>query len=57
MFPFNLSGPEFLLFYLILSIVVIGAMIYLQRRSESGRAPRADLSDPYLIAFLRIKRD
>ena len=53
MFPYNLNGPEFLLFYLILSIVVIGTMIYLQRNSESGGAPKADLSDPYLIAYLR----
>lgn len=51
--PFNLKGPEFLLFYLILCSVVIVAMIYLRRAAESVTPPRINLSDPYLIAYLR----
>lgn len=51
--PFDLRGPEFLLFYLILCVVVIVAMIYARRSAESGRTPKTNLSDPYLIAFLR----
>lgn len=51
--PFDLRGPEFLLFYLILSAAVIAALVLLRRASESAGAPRIDLADPYLIAYLR----
>src|SRR5262249_11964835 len=51
--PFELRGPEFLLFYFCFSLVVIVAIVYLRRRAESGDAPRIDLGDPYLIAYLR----
>jgi uncharacterized protein (TIGR04222 family) len=51
--PFDLPGPEFLLSYLILSVVVIAALILLRRAAESGEASKIDLSDPYLIAYLR----
>ncbi len=55
--PFDLRGPEFLLFYLCFSLVVIIANILLRRRAESGDAPKIDLSDPYLIAYLRGGED
>jgi uncharacterized protein (TIGR04222 family) len=51
--PFDLRGPEFLLFYFVFSPVVIIAIVLLRRRAESGDAPRIDLGDPYLIAYLR----
>src|SRR5262245_16850586 len=51
--PFDLHGPEFLLFYFCFSLVVILAIIILRRRAESGPAPKIDLGDPYLIAYLR----
>src|SRR5262245_13085061 len=51
--PFDLRGPEFLLFYFCFSLAVIIAIVVLRRRAESGDAPRIDLSDPYLIAYLR----
>jgi uncharacterized protein (TIGR04222 family) len=51
--PFDLRGPEFLFFYLILCSVVIATMIYLRRLAESGGTPKTNLSDPYLIAYLR----
>src|SRR5262245_4002876 len=51
--PFELRGPEFLLFYFCFSLVVIIAIAVLRRRAESGPAPKIDLGDPYLIAYLR----
>lgn len=55
--PFDLRGPEFLLFYIFFSVVVIALLIILRRALESGAAPRVDLADPYLIAYLRGGRD
>src|SRR5262245_40991573 len=51
--PFDLRGPEFLLFYFCFSLAVILAIVLLRRRAESGGSPRIDLGDPYLIAYLR----
>ncbi|MGH9752407.1 MAG: TIGR04222 domain-containing membrane protein [Blastocatellia bacterium] len=51
--PFDLRGPEFLLFYFCFSLAVIFAVFILRRRAESGPAPKIDLGDPYLIAYLR----
>src|SRR5262244_1558246 len=51
--PFDLRGPEFLFFYFCFSLVVIAAIAILRRRAESGPAPKIDLGDPYLIAYLR----
>lgn len=51
--PFDLRGPEFLLFYLALGFVVT-AGVWLRRRAlEPGGPPEGDLTDPYLIACLR----
>src|SRR6266511_933500 len=55
--PFDLRGPEFLLFYFCFSLAVIIAIVVLRRRAESGDAPRIDLGDPYLIAYLRGGED
>src|SRR5215470_3064682 len=55
--PFDLRGPEFLLFYFCFSLAVIIAIVVFRRRAESGDAPRIDLSDPYLIAYLRGGRE
>lgn len=51
--PFDLRGPEFLLFYFVFSITVFVALHWARRLAESGDAPKTDLSDPYLIAYLR----
>ena len=51
--PFDLPGPEFLFFYFILSVAVIVTLVVLRRVAESDDAPQIDLSDPYLIAYLR----
>jgi uncharacterized protein (TIGR04222 family) len=53
MFPFDLRGPEFLLFYFGLSLfTIIGCWIW-RRSAESGEPPKLNLADPYLIAYLR----
>jgi uncharacterized protein (TIGR04222 family) len=51
--PYDQSGPDFLLFYFCFSIIVIIAIVVLRRHAESGPAPKLDLGDPYLIAYLR----
>ena len=52
--PFDLTGPQFLLFYLIFAGLVISGLVFWRRRAESSASmPRIDLSDPYLIAYLR----
>ena len=51
--PFDLAGPTFLLLYGVLSLfVLLGAWLH-RKRSESGSISRLDLSNPYLIAYLR----
>jgi uncharacterized protein (TIGR04222 family) len=51
--PFELRGPEFLFFYFALIIITILAVWIRRRNAESGPPPKIDLSDPYLIAYLR----
>lgn len=51
--PFDWYGPEFLLFYVFFSVLVIGGMVWLRNKNESGPTPKLELSDPYLIAYLR----
>ncbi len=56
--PFALRGPEFLFFYLLLCIAVVGILTWKrnQREAASGSAlPR--LNDPYKIAFLRAGKN
>jgi uncharacterized protein (TIGR04222 family) len=50
--PFDLRGPDFLLFYLVFAAAVTGAAFLLRRMRESGRAPKLKM-DPYLISYLR----
>jgi uncharacterized protein (TIGR04222 family) len=50
--PFDLRGPEFLLFYLVLGTCVLAAL-YCLRYAGASDPPQVNLSDPYLIAFLR----
>src|SRR5215475_9704967 len=51
--PFDLNGPEFLVFYLGLSVLVIIGLVLARRALETSSAPKLDLSDPFLIAYLR----
>ena len=51
--PFDMRGPDFLVFYACLSAVVI-LLVYLMRpTSGSTQGGSPDLSDPYLFACLR----
>lgn len=51
--PFDLRGPEFLIFYFVFSVAVMVALHRYRQAVESGPPPRIDLADPYLIAYLR----
>ena len=52
--PFDLTGPSFLFFYFIFSIVVIlGFILYRNHRELKPNTPFPKLNDPYKIAFLR----
>jgi uncharacterized protein (TIGR04222 family) len=51
--PFDLRGPEFLLFYSIFSVVVLLILFYFRQRDERQSAGKPPLDDPYLIACLR----
>ena len=52
--PFELTGFNFLGFYLLLGFVVIWGLIVWIRRAESANAsPVQNMTDPYLIAYLR----
>jgi uncharacterized protein (TIGR04222 family) len=52
--PFDLSGPEFLVFYALLAVVVLGAAQLLGRGSAaSAEVPHISTDDPHLVAYLR----
>jgi len=51
--PFDLRGPEFLLFYFIFTCAVLIILILLRRIDERPNALKPPLDDPYLVAFLR----
>ena len=51
--PFDLSGPQFLVFYALFGYAVIAAFYFARQISESGSVPKMDYSDPYLLAYLR----
>jgi uncharacterized protein (TIGR04222 family) len=53
MFPFDLPGPQFLVFYALFAIAVFAALHLGRRHLESGPAPSLDLKDPLLFACLR----
>ncbi len=52
--PFDLRGPQFLLFYILLIAIVVMVVAFFRRRSElAGVHGRVAMDDPYLIAYLR----
>jgi uncharacterized protein (TIGR04222 family) len=51
--PFDLRGPEFLLFYFIFSVVTLLILFFLRQRDERQEAGKPALDDPYLVACLR----
>lgn len=51
--PFDLRGPEFLLFYFIFACVVLIVLILLRRLDDRPNSRKPPLDDPYLVAFLR----
>lgn len=54
MSPFDLTGPQFLVFYSIFGFAVLAAVVFIQRQTESpDDYQKLDPSDPYLIAYLR----
>jgi len=53
MSPFDLRGPEFLLFYTIFGICALTALYAWRHYGEPDDPPGINLSDPYVIAFLR----
>jgi uncharacterized protein (TIGR04222 family) len=53
MFPFNLPGPQFLLFFVIFALAAfIIVAVVLHRREAAWPLPKLDVSDPYRIACL-----
>src|ERR1700730_12334744 len=57
MSPFDLRGPQFLVFYLILGTLVVTLLFMLRRLIDPAGTVKVDMSDPYLIAFLRGGKD
>jgi uncharacterized protein (TIGR04222 family) len=53
MWPFDMRGPEFLVLYMVISAIVITALTLLRHAGEPMDAPKVNLADPYVIAFLR----
>ena len=51
--PFDWRGPAFLLFFAGLSAIAITFLIVYRRVTEDGPPTNLDLSDPYLLAYLR----
>ncbi len=51
--PFDLRGPDFLLFYLFLGVVVTTVVMLLRHRGEPQQAGTAPLTDYLKIAYLR----
>jgi uncharacterized protein (TIGR04222 family) len=51
--PFDLPGPQFLLFYSALGLTVTLSLLWTRRQHESLAAPTTRLDDPYLVAMLR----
>src|SRR3984893_5422419 len=51
--PFDLSGPQFLVFYIGIALIVVIAMKLAIDMGEGGAPPTLPLGDPYQIAWLR----
>jgi hypothetical protein len=50
--PFDLPGPEFLVFYIVLAALTLAALVLHRRAAESAGSP-VTLSHPYQVAYLR----
>jgi uncharacterized protein (TIGR04222 family) len=54
MFPFDLAGPQFLGFYLVAGVALLGLAVFAIQELEGAAAGKgALLTDPYEIAYLR----
>jgi uncharacterized protein (TIGR04222 family) len=53
MFPFNLPGPQFLLFYAAFAAAVLAALYLARRRFEQSPPASINVNDPFLFACLR----
>jgi uncharacterized protein (TIGR04222 family) len=51
--PFDFAGPEFLAFYLFVGAAVLVTLGFFRQAGEEVDPPLINLSDPYLIAYLR----
>ena len=52
--PFDLPGPQFLLFYVSLGLALAGFIWFYRHHSEKEKNVSApELTDPYLVAYLR----
>ncbi|MBM2810594.1 MAG: hypothetical protein HW416_1353 [Chloroflexi bacterium] len=51
--PFDLSGPQFLMFYATLGALVVAFTFAARRVLESGPVPKLSEVDPYLVGYLR----
>ncbi|HEX2521692.1 MAG TPA: hypothetical protein VHP35_06150 [Terriglobia bacterium] len=51
--PFDLTGPQFLVFYLAFGGCVLLALNFIRKARESSDNSKVTLTDPYLIAYLR----
>jgi uncharacterized protein (TIGR04222 family) len=55
--PFDLRGPEFLVFYGLLTVVILAALYFWRESTAPLFRPTITISDPYLIAHLRGGRN
>jgi uncharacterized protein (TIGR04222 family) len=55
--PFELRGPEFLVFYAVCGLVVLGLLVMFRHAGEPADDARMSMSNPYLIAYLRGGRN
>src|SRR5260370_30319628 len=51
--PCDLSGPSFLVFYIVFAVIVVVAVKLAIDAAEQGAPPSLPLGDPYQIAWLR----
>jgi hypothetical protein len=45
--PFNLSGPDFLVFYILFSAVVLVVAWHFRQQAESGPTPKHDYDSSF----------
>jgi uncharacterized protein (TIGR04222 family) len=51
--PLDLRGPDFLVFYAVVALIVLLLLWVARVSAEGGRTPQLETTDPYLIAYLR----